>query len=264
MTHSPRFVLYLRVSTERQGRSGLGLDAQRASAEAHAVRVGGEIVAIYTEIESGKRNDRVALAEAQAYCRKHKCDLMVTNMDRAGRNAFDLLGMLEDARRNGYRLVCTDYPEADITMLQMYAVFADMEGRRISERTKKALAAKKAQGFKLGSPDPARGGFATASVMRSKADAFALNTAPIIEHLAAQGMSQYQIAQELIRRGVKSARGGDSWNSTAVRSVRERAARIEAERDGFIEVFGMMAGLPEGETPPRNRQFGGYVRVTSR
>jgi hypothetical protein len=70
----------------------------------------------------------------------------------------------------------------------------------------------------------------TRRVMRSKADAFALNTAPIIEHLAAQGMSQYQIAQELIRRGVKSARGGDSWNSTAVRSVRERAARIEAER----------------------------------
>ncbi len=115
-------------------------------------------------------------------------------------------------------------------MLQMYAMFAGREGRRISERTKKALAATKAQGFKLGSPDPTRGGIATAAVMRSKADAFALNTAPIIEHLAARGMSQYQIAQELIRRGVKSARGGDSWNSTTVRSVRERAARIEAER----------------------------------
>jgi DNA invertase Pin-like site-specific DNA recombinase len=223
-----RFTLYLRVSTARQGRSGLGLDAQQASAESYVSRVGGEIVAIYTEVESGKRSDRAALAEAQGYCRKHKTDLLVTNMDRAGRNAFDLLGMLEDARRHGYRLICTDYPEADTTMLQMYAIFADLEGRRISERTKRALAAKKAQGFKLGTPEPSRGGTVTASVMRAKADNFALNTAPLIESLAAQGMSEYQIAKELIRRGVKSARGGDSWNGTAVRSVRERAARLAA------------------------------------
>lgn len=224
------FALYLRVSTARQGRSGLGLDAQRTAAESYVSRVGGEIIATFTEVESGKRSDRVALADAQAFCRKHKADLLVTNMDRAGRNAFDLLGMLEDARRNGYRVVCTDYPEADITMLQMYAVFADMEGRRISERTRRALAEKKAKGFKLGSPSPEAGGAAATTVHVRKADAFALNTAPLIEHLSAQGMSQYQIARELIIRGVKSPRGGDSWNSTAVRMVRQRAARIEGER----------------------------------
>lgn len=224
----PQFVAYYRVSTSRQGASGLGLDAQRLSAERYAERVGGTIVATYTEVESGKRNDRVALAEAQAYCKRHKATLLVAKLDRAGRNAFLLLGMIEEARLGGYGLVCSDYPDADTTTLQMLAVFAEHEGRMISARTKAALDRKKAQGFKLGTPAPHQGGIAASGVHREKADSFALNTSPLIESLAAQGMNQSEIARELIRRGVKSSRGGSAWNATAIRSVRERAARLAA------------------------------------
>jgi len=221
------FCVYLRVSTKQQGLSGLGLEAQRSISEDFVAKRGGLIVATYTEVASGKRQDRVALAEAQAYCKRHKSTLLVAKLDRAGRNAYRLLEMIELAKAGGYGLLCADYPEADTTTLQLFAVLAEHEGRMISKRTKDALAVKKAQGFKLGAPDPRRGGDATGILLKDRADAFALNTAPLIGQLRASGMGLKEISHELTRRGVKTPRGG-SWYPTSVRNVLDRAERLGA------------------------------------
>jgi DNA invertase Pin-like site-specific DNA recombinase len=221
------FCVYLRVSTKQQGRSGLGLEAQRSISEDFVAKRGGLIVATYTEVASGKLHDRVALAEAQAYCKRHKATLLVAKLDRAGRNAYRLLEMIEHAKAGGYGLLCADYPDADITTLQLFAVLAEHEGRMISKRTKDALAVKKAQGCKLGAPDPRPGGNATGAILRERADSYALNTAPLIEQLRASGMGYRSISSELTRRGIRTPRGG-VWYPTSVRNILERAERIGA------------------------------------
>ncbi|MXP66153.1 recombinase family protein [Roseomonas sp. M0104] len=141
-----KLVSYLRVSTSKQGRSGLGLEAQREAVERHAASVGGRIVAEYVEVESGKRANRPQLEAALAACRLHRATLLIAKLDRLSRNAAFLLN-LRDA---GVKFQAADMPDANEMVVGIMAVVAQNEARMISERTKAALTAAKARGTLLG------------------------------------------------------------------------------------------------------------------
>ncbi len=142
----------LRVSTDRQGRSGLGLEAQRRAVETYLDGGSWTLVKTYTEVESGKRDRRPELDKALAACRKHKAILVVARLDRLARNATFLLKL----RDGNVPIRCADMPEADEFVIGIMALVAEREGRMISQRTKDALAAARARGVKLGWKDPRR------------------------------------------------------------------------------------------------------------
>lgn len=143
MTKQAKPAAYLRVSTQRQGQSGLGLEAQR---EAIQKLLRDEPFEEFIEVESGKKSKRPKLDEAIAYCRKHKTRLVIAKLDRLARNVHFVSGLME----TGIDFVAADMPNADRFMLHVYAAMAEEEGRRISDRTKAALKAAKARGVKLG------------------------------------------------------------------------------------------------------------------
>src|SRR5215213_6425076 len=142
------FVSYLRVSTDRQGRSGLGLEAQRKAVDDFLNGGQWELIAEFVEVESGKRDDRPKLAEALALCRLHSAILVIAKLDRLSRDAAFLLGL----QKAGVRFVAADMPEANELVVGILAVVAQAERKMISARTKAALAAAKARGVRLGKP----------------------------------------------------------------------------------------------------------------
>ena len=203
-----KFIVYYRVSTQRQGQSGLGLEAQKHAC-AHY-----DIVAEYTEIESGKKSNRPELAKALAHAKKIGATLLIAKLDRLSRNVHFITGLLEA----DVPITCADMPEADRTFLQMAAVFAEWEGRRISKRTKAALAAAKRRGVKLGSPNPAKGGSVT-GVQRASATAqVAPQAMPIINALRKAGQSLRAIASALNDAQIPTAMGGQ-WHASSVRNL---------------------------------------------
>ncbi len=215
------FVAYYRVSTDRQGRSGLGLEAQRRAVETYLDGGNWTLVKTFTEVESGKRDRRPELDKALAACRKHKATLVVARLDRLARNATFLLKL----RDGNVPIRCADMPEADEFVIGIMALVAEREGRMISARTKAALAAARERGTKLGWKDPRRrpnmrdaqrkGG----QVAAVEADQFAANVLPIIKEARASGATSLQrIADALNARGVRTARGGQ-WHPTTVRNV---------------------------------------------
>lgn len=213
-----KFVAYFRVSTDRQGQSGLGLDAQRAAVAQHIGQA--ELVAEFTEVESGRKNDREQLAAALATAKRTKATLVIAKLDRLARNVHFVSGLLE----SGVPFVCADMPEADRTWLQMSAVFAEWEARKISERTKAALQAAKARGVRLGCPDPSKGSAAGNERIQARADAFAARVLPVIEKIKAQGFgTMREIAAELSSRGIQTARGGSVWHASQVSNIMARA-----------------------------------------
>src|SRR5215204_3495258 len=147
-----RYVSYLRVSTDRQGRSGLGLEAQRKAVEDFLNGGRWDLIAEFVEVESGKRDDRPKLAEALALCRLHKATLVIAKLDRLSRDAHFLLGLQKELQKSGLRFVAADLPEANELTVGIMAVVAQAERKMISQRTKAALGAAKARGKKLGTP----------------------------------------------------------------------------------------------------------------
>src|SRR5262249_18626213 len=143
-------VNYFRVSTKRQGQSGLGLEAQEAAVKAFAAQHGKTIIGSYTEVETGKRNDRPQLLRALAHANRSQAALCISRLDRLGRNAAFLL-TLQEAK---VPIVCVDNPAANELTIGLLAVIAQHEAKAISERTKAALAAYKARGGKLGGQRP--------------------------------------------------------------------------------------------------------------
>jgi DNA invertase Pin-like site-specific DNA recombinase len=141
-------VSYFRVSTQKQGASGLGLEAQRATVADYAQRAGGNIIAEFTEVESGKKNNREQLAEAIAVAKRTGATLVIAKLDRLARNA----GFIFTLRDAGVSFVACDIPEANTLTVGIFAVMAQHEAELISTRTRAALAAKKARGAKLGTP----------------------------------------------------------------------------------------------------------------
>lgn len=216
---SVKFVTYVRVSTDRQGRSGLGLEAQRKAVADHVAHKG-EIAAEYVEIESGKNNARPVLAEALAEAKRIGAVLLIAKLDRLARNVAFIANLLE----SGVEIAAADMPEANRFLLHVMAAVAEHEALAISDRTKAALAAAKVRGVKLGWSMPGRieeQHLAAKRGARSnarKADQRAANVLPVIRQIAAQGASLRQIATELNMRGIKTARGG-LWHAATVRNA---------------------------------------------
>ena len=213
-----KFVAYYRVSTDRQGMSGLGLDAQRQAVATHIGQA--ELVAEFTEVESGRKNDREQLALALSLAKRTKSMLVIAKLDRLARNVHFISGLLE----SGVPFVCADMPEADRTFLQMMAVFAEWEARKISERTKAALAQVKAKGRKLGSPTPQIGSAIGVAKVQAKADKYADRIGPVVrEILAKTGATTLRdIAEVLMARGIDTPRGGCMWNPSQVSNLLKR------------------------------------------
>lgn len=221
-----KFIAYFRVSTQRQGQSGLGLEAQRAAVMAYLA--GGNLVAEFTEVESGKRNDRPQLAAALAACRKQRATLVIAKLDRLARNVAFIANLMDA----GVPFIAADNPHATRLTLHIYAAIAEHEAKAISDRTRAALAAAKARGKRLGWSMPSRRQEqhrATARAVRAnkgKADLFAANVLPIVAQVRAAGITTLEgIAAALNARGIKTARGGH-WHPTTVRNLlaREPAA----------------------------------------
>ncbi|CCQ72411.1 recombinase family protein [Magnetospira sp. QH-2] len=212
---STKMVTYFRVSTDRQGRSGLGLDAQRQAVTTYLGNGQWEVVGEFVEVESGRNNDRPRLADALAICRKKKATLVIAKLDRLSRNLAFTANLMEA----GVDFVATDMPHANKTMLQMMAVFAEHEREMISKRTKEALAAAKQRGVKLGSPNPRKGSTIGNAVKSARADQFATNIHPIIGEIQSAGITTLRgIAAALDARGICAPRGG-YWKPTSVRRV---------------------------------------------
>lgn len=214
-------VSYYRVSTERQGRSGLGLEAQRTAVTEYLKGRAGQLIGEFTEVESGRKRDRPQLNAALDLCRRQKAVLVIAKLDRLARNVAFVSALLE----SGVRFVAVDMPEADITFLQMAAVFGEWEARKISERTKAALGAAKARGRSLGWAIDTRRADQQAAAARGAAAnhgaavAFAGNVCPIIESIQRAGVRTLSgIAAALNARAIRTARGGE-WYATTVRNV---------------------------------------------
>ena len=223
------FVTYLRVSTDRQGKSGLGLEAQRAAVVEY-VSGKGQIAAEYVEIESGKKNERPQLASAMAEAKRVGAVLLIAKLDRLARNVAFIANLLE----SGVEIAAADMPEANRFLLHVMAAVAEHEAQAISDRTKAALAAAKARGVALGWSMPERkeeqrrAARKGASKNAQKADQHAANVRPVIRQIAAGGASLRQIADELNIRGIKTARGG-LWYAGTVRNLMARENEIEAK-----------------------------------
>jgi DNA invertase Pin-like site-specific DNA recombinase len=219
-----KFVSYLRVSTIKQGRSGLGLEAQRAAVETFLDGGRWKIIEEFVETESGKRDDRPALQRALTSCRIHHATLAIAKLDRLSRDAAFLLNL----QKAGVRFVACDMPEADNFTVGIFALLAQKERELISSRTREALAAAKRRGVRLGGnrgnlPLVARkGALVSAQYRSSKAQRRADDLMPIIGPLVIAGRSMSAIAAELNAKGIPAARGG-SWQPTQVSRVIARS-----------------------------------------
>jgi DNA invertase Pin-like site-specific DNA recombinase len=220
------FVAYYRVSTDKQGRSGLGLEAQQAAVRDYLNGGNWKLLAEVTEVESGKRSDRPKLDEAMRLCRLHGATLIIAKLDRLSRDAHFLLGL----QKAGVEFIAVDMPSANKLTVGIMALVAEDEAKRISDRTKAALAAAKARGVKLGgnrgaelTEDARQAGRAAKT---AKARARANDLAPLLEELEAKGFTSLgAIAKALNDRGIPTARGGE-WTATQVMRVRDKI-RVE-------------------------------------
>jgi DNA invertase Pin-like site-specific DNA recombinase len=215
-------VAYYRVSTKRQGDSGLGLEAQRHAVQSFLGSGHGSLIAEFTEVESGRQDQRPKLHEALKLCRVTGSKLVVAKLDRLSRN----LGFLVSLQEAGVPFVCADNPTANELTIHLLSVLAQHERRVISERTKAALQAAKSRGVKLGNPNIGQlspNQREAANAARSRlANVFVADLGEIIQDIRDRGIvSLAGIARELNERGIPTQRGG-RWQATQVRRVMER------------------------------------------
>ena len=218
---------YARVSTAKQGKSGLGLEAQQAAIDAYTTRSGGNVVRLYIEVESGRKADRPQLALALAHARRSKATLVVAKLDRLARNVA-FLSALMDSKVD---FVACDNEHANRLTIHILAAVAEDEARRISDRTRDALKAYKARGGKLGGARPEcrnltlaarkRGARAAGVAVAASADEAYSDLAPIVLELRGRGLSQQAIADELNSQG-HTTRRGKAWNQVQVMRILQR------------------------------------------
>lgn len=214
-----RAVTYYRVSTAKQGQSGLGLEAQQHAVMTLCKSRGWEVVGGYTEIESGKVNSRPKLAAALHLAKITGARLVVAKLDRLSRNIAFLTGLMESK----VKFIAADMPEANELTVHIMAAVAQAERNMISERTRVALAAKKAQGVKLGNPNGAaalrracKGNVAAIEAARVNQAEFAQDVAPFVTDVMASGARTLrEIAAELNSRHIRTRRGG-IWHPSSV------------------------------------------------
>ena len=210
------FVSYLRVSTQQQGKSGLGLEAQRAAVEAFAGRSSAEFLEVETGKGSTPLTKRPQLREALALCKRTGATLVIAKLDRLARNVHFVTGLME----SGVDFIAADMPKANKVMLQMHAVMSEWERDQISDRTKAALAAAKARGTVLGASGPANLR-PNIEARQSAARAFAGNLKTVLAGFRVQGLSQRKQVAELNALGIKTANGG-SWSLIQLQRVLQR------------------------------------------
>jgi DNA invertase Pin-like site-specific DNA recombinase len=214
-------ISYIRVSTQQQGRSGLGLEAQRDAIARFAAAEDYELVGEFVEVETGKGCDalerRPQLTAALAQARKAKCPVMVAKLDRLSRDVHFISGLM--AHRVPF-IVSELGADCDPFMLHIYAALAEKERNLISQRTRAALARKKAQGALLGNRTNLPVATAKAAMSNRRiASGFAANVLPVIQQIRAAGVTSYSaIAATLNARGIHTARGGE-WHATTVRNI---------------------------------------------
>lgn len=220
-----KFVSYNRVSTQRQGQSGLGLEAQQAAVKAFVQQRGGNVLAEFVEVESGRKAERPQLAAAIAEAKRQGAVLLIAKLDRLSRNVAFISALLE----SGADVLAVDMPEANKFMLHIMAAVAEQEAEAISARTKAALGAAKARGTKLGWAQPQRNAEAHkaavakgAASTAANADTFAERMRPVLASFAA-GASLRQIAAELNMRGILTPRGKE-WQAASVKNLQARLA----------------------------------------
>lgn len=225
-----KFISYLRVSTAAQGRSGLGLEAQRKAVADYLNGGKWQVIDEVVEIESGKRDDnRPKLAEALRLCRMHGATLVIAKLDRLSRDAHFLLGLQKELAERNLRFVAADMPEANEMTIGIMAVVAQAERKMISKRTKEALAAAKDRGKKLGGDRgnireiAVKGREKSRAVRTARADAKAADLSTTIEQIKAEGdsLSLRQLAAALNARSIPTPRGG-AWSATQVSRVLQR------------------------------------------
>lgn len=219
---STNYIAYYRVSTQKQGASGLGLEAQRDAVQRFVAATHGEIESEFMETETGKGADALAarpqLRAALEACRKKGATLIIAKLDRLARNVAFVAGLMESK----VRFVAADMPEANDLTLHIMAAFAEHEAKRISERTKDALRAAKARGVKLGAKGAANLSSNVEQRVRA-ADEFAEGLRGLVCGLVAARYSQRGIVAELNRHGIAAPRGG-SWTLFQVQRLLKRLA----------------------------------------
>ena len=222
-----KFVAYYRVSTGKQAKSGLGIEAQQQAVRSYLNGGNWQLVAEHTEIESGKVNNRPQLQEALRQCRITGAKLIVAKLDRLSRNVA-FLAELQDGK---VPFIAADMPEANELTIHIMAAVAQAERKAISKRTVDALAAAKARGVKLGGaregapppPAPSLGAAASVASRKATANELAKNLSPTIADLRKRGVTSLrEIAAVLTDRQIKTPRGGDKWQAGQVRRLLER------------------------------------------
>jgi DNA invertase Pin-like site-specific DNA recombinase len=216
-----KFIAYYRVSTAKQGASGLGLDAQQEAVRSYLNGGHWKMVSEVTEIESGKRNDRPALANALALCRVHGATLVIAKLDRLARNVNFISNLME----SGVEFTAVDFPQANRLTIHILAAVAEHEAVMISSRTKAALAAAKARGTRLGNPTSqigrraSEGSQASIAVRKAKAAKRSADLLPMVRQIQTDGANSLrQIAAVLNGRGIPAPRGGE-WSAVQVRRI---------------------------------------------
>jgi DNA invertase Pin-like site-specific DNA recombinase len=219
-----KLIGYVRVSTSQQGRSGLGIEAQKTALEHFATSEGFELARVFVEVETGKGADalerRPQLAAALNEARRQRCSVAVAKLDRLSRDVHFISGLM--AHRVPF-VVAELGTDVDPFILHLFAALAEKERAMISTRTKAALVAAKARGVVLGSPKLAQARKSAVASIKALADQHASNVLPVIRELQRTGASSlHQIADALNARGITTPRGG-SWYAKSVSNVLARA-----------------------------------------
>jgi DNA invertase Pin-like site-specific DNA recombinase len=212
-----KFIAYYRVSTARQGESGLGLEAQKHAVVSYLNGGKWQLLEEFTEVESGKNSKRPQLAAAMAAAKKAKATLIIAKLDRFSRKLHFISSMME----SGINFLAVDRPDADRFTLHLEGALAEREALKISERTKAALAAAKARGTKLGT-----NGAKLAKQNKTAANQFAANLKSTVHSALSRGLTRAEIAAEFNRTGIPTARPGSSWHSTTIQNLIKRQAAM--------------------------------------
>jgi DNA invertase Pin-like site-specific DNA recombinase len=221
-----KFIAYYRVSTQKQQRSGLGLDAQREMVAAFVRSSGGQLLAEWTETETGKGSNaldkRPQLRAALDECRRTKATLLIAKLDRLARNVHFVSGLLESK----VNFIAADMPEADRTMIQIYSAMAEMEARQISTRTKAALAQAKARGVVLGRAGP-RNLRPHLEAQVAASSAFCERLRGQFESYSSRGLTQREMVAEMNALGITAPRGG-AWRLAQIQRVLRQLSTTRA------------------------------------
>lgn len=218
-----KFIAYYRVSTQKQGQSGLGLEAQREAVVSYLNGGNWELLGEYVEVESGKRSDRPQLAAAMEECRKQKATLVVAEITRLGRNVHLISGLM----KGKVDFICVNDPTMTPFTVHIHAAVAEEYARQVSVKTREALAAAKARGVVLGK-NGRKNGWKLAEANRDAANTRAKNLTRVIWEIRNDGFTSIrEIASELNSRNIPTARGGQ-WRENTVHRLLKRIEECAA------------------------------------